>query len=305
MQIRQITIVGTGLIGGSLGFALRQQGFTGTIVGCDKRTVLETALERKAVDRAEADLERAVVGSDVVIFATPVGTILSQFEAIAPTLPATTLITDTGSTKQKLVERARMIFGDQAWTRVLPGHPMAGKELGGIEHADPDLFRDAVWLITPIERHVSTFRQRRYLDLLKSIGARIVHIDPAEHDRLCAWISHLPQMISTAYASLLNEEFGKHEAITQIGGRALREMTRIAQSPYSMWRDIALTNSQNIEDVMLRFEQQMTHLRENLRGPGLREMFESANRFGRRRDESCLSPTLSPKAGDKGGAPGE
>ena len=278
--IRQITIVGTGLIGGSLGLALKQQGYAGTIVGCDKPTVLEAALERQAIDRAEADLERAVAGSDVVVFATPVGTILSQFEGVAPTLPSTTLITDTGSTKQKLAERARMIFGDQAWTRVLPGHPMAGKELGGIEHADAELFRGAIWLITPLDGHVKTFRQRRYLDLLKSIGAQLIDIDPEEHDRLCAWISHLPQMISTAYASLLNEEFGKHEAVSKIGGRALREMTRIAQSPYSMWRDIALTNTENLEDVILRFEQQMTHLRENLRGPGLREMFESANRLG-------------------------
>src|SRR5271166_5898401 len=149
MQIRQITIVGTGLIGGSLGFALRQQGFTGTIVGCDKRTVLETALERKVIDRAEADLERAVVGSDVVIFATPVGTILSQFEAIAPTLPANVLITDTGSTKQKFVERARMIFGAEAGNRVLPGHPMAGKECSCVEHADTSLFQRAVGLVKP------------------------------------------------------------------------------------------------------------------------------------------------------------
>jgi|SRR5271165_376596 len=283
MQIRQITIVGTGLIGGSLGFALRQQGFTGTIVGCDKRTVLETALERKAVDRAEADLERAVVGSDVVIFATPVGTILSQFEAIAPTLPATTLITDTGSTKQKFVERARMIFGAEAGKRVLPGHPMAGKEFSGVEHADASLFQGAVWLITPIVADQQyTPLQEEFTALLTAIGARIIVLDPERHDVVCAWISHLPQMISTALTSVLHEELGDDETVMQIGGRALREMTRIAQSPYSMWRDIALTNGDNIEDVMLRFEQQMTHLRENLRGPGLREMFERANRFGRK-----------------------
>ncbi len=88
-------------------------------------------------------------------------------------------------------------------------------------------------------------------------------------------------MISTALTSVLHEELGDDETVMQIGGRALREMTRIAHSPYSMWRDIAITNSQNLEEVMLRFEQQLTHLRENLRGPELREMFESANKFGR------------------------
>ncbi len=282
MPIQQITIVGTGLIGGSLALALRQHGFSGTIVGCDKRAVLDTALERKAIDRGEADLERAVAGSDVIVFATPVGTILSQFEAIAPTLPPTTLVTDTGSTKQKFAERARMIFGAEAGKRVLPGHPMAGKEFSGIEHADASLFQGAVWLVTPIVGNQQyTPRQEEYTALLGSIGARMIVLDPERHDIVCAWISHLPQMISTALTSVLHEELGDDEIVMQIGGRALREMTRIAHSPYSMWRDIALTNGENLEDVMLRFEQHLTHLRENLRGPGLREMFESANRFGR------------------------
>jgi len=280
MQINQITIVGTGLIGGSLGLALRKGGFSGTIVGCDKPEVLQLATERGAIDRAEVDLDRAVVGSDVIVFATPVGSILSQFEAIAPTLPSNVLVTDTGSTKQKLAERARMVFGAEAGKRVLPGHPMAGKEFGGIEHADANLFQGAAWLITPIVADQQyTPVQEEFITLLGSIGARVITLDPERHDLLCAWISHLPQMISTALTSVLREELGDDEVVMQIGGRALREMTRIAHSPYSMWRDIALTNSQNLEDVMLRFEQQLTHLRENLRGPGLREMFESANRF--------------------------
>ena len=285
MPIGQITIVGTGLIGGSLGLALRQNGFAGTIVGCDKRPVLDVAVERNVIDRAEADIERAVLGSDVIVFATPVGTILSHFEAIAPTLPPSTLITDTGSTKQKLVERARMVFGAEAGKRVLPGHPMAGKEFGGIEHADVNLFQGAVWLITPIVADQQyTALQDEFIALIGSFGARAIVLDPERHAFLCVWISHLPQMISTALTSVLHEELGDDEIVMQIGGRALREMTRIAHSPYSMWRDIALTNSQNLEDVMLRFEQQLTHLRENLRGPGLREMFESANRFGRKKD---------------------
>ena len=282
MPIQQITIVGTGLIGGSLGLALRQAGFSGTIVGCDNRAVLEIAGTRGAIDRGKTNLESAIVGSDVIVLATPVGCILSQLEAIAPLVARNTLITDTGSTKELLVERARLVLGDRAATSVLPGHPMAGKEVGGIEHADPDLFRDAVWLISPIDaERAFTPPQQEYLDMLKSIGARVIAVDASRHDRLCAWLSHLPQMIATALASSLREEFGDDSELMQIGGRALREMTRIAHSPYSMWRDIAMTNTQNIEEAMLYFEQQMAHLRENLRGPELRGMFESANRFGK------------------------
>jgi prephenate dehydrogenase len=282
MSIQQITIVGTGLIGGSLGLALRQHGFQGTIVGCDKPEVLERALTRGAIDRGGTDAKQAVRDSDVVVLATPVGAILSLFEKIAPTLPPATLIADTGSTKRQLAERARMVFGTAAGERVLPGHPMAGKELGGIENADPALFRNVVWLITPIgaAQQQHTARQTEYLKLLESIGARVIAIDPERHDRLCAWISHLPQMISTALASLLQEELGDEKAVAEIGGRALQEMTRIAHSPYSMWRDIALTNGENLEEALLRYEQQLAHLRENLCGPGLRELFEIANQFG-------------------------
>lgn len=295
MSFQQVTIVGTGLIGGSLGLALKQAGFAGRIVGCDKHTVLEAAQARGAIDRAEADLERAIVGSDLIVLATPVGCILSQLEAIAPLVAPDTLITDTGSTKQRFAKEARLVFGNRACECVLPGHPMAGKEVGGIENADANLFRGAVWLITPLEGARTTdskqattdfnVRQQAWIEMLAAIGARVITMDAERHDRLCAWISHLPQMIATALASSLREEFGDDEALMQIGGRALREMTRIAHSPYSMWRDIALTNTENIEDALLRFEQQLAHLRENLRGPGLRELFESASEFGSRRSQ--------------------
>jgi prephenate dehydrogenase len=282
MAIRQITIVGTGLIGGSFGLALRQRGFDGKIIGCDTPEVLDIAISRGAVDRGGTNIKEAVLDSDVVVFATPLGAILSLFEKLAPTLSPTTLVTDTGSTKWEFVERARMVFGAAAGQRVLPGHPMVGKEQGGIENAEPGLFDNAAWLVTPIDPNQPyTARQREYVDLVRLIGARIVVMEPEHHDRLCAWISHLPQMISTALASVLREELGDNEALAQIGGRALQEMTRVAHSPYSMWRDIALTNSQNLEEALLRFEQQLAHLRENLRGPGLRELFESANQFGR------------------------
>ncbi len=148
-------------------------------MGCDKPAVLDKALERKVIDRGEVELGQAVAGSDVVVFATPVGTTLSQFESIATKLPPTTLITDTGSTKQKLVERARKAFGDEAGKRVLPGHPMAGKEFSGVEHADANLFQGATWLITPIDADQPyTPLQEEFIALLASIGARIVTLDP-------------------------------------------------------------------------------------------------------------------------------
>ncbi len=127
MPIQQITIVGTGLIGGSLGLALKQAGFAGEIVGSDRRAVLDVAASRGAIDRAEADLKQAIVGSDVIVLATPVGCILAQLETIAPLVPPTTLITDAGSTKQRFVERARELFGD-ASRPACPARPSHGRQ---------------------------------------------------------------------------------------------------------------------------------------------------------------------------------
>jgi prephenate dehydrogenase len=109
------------------------------------------------------------------------------------------------------------------------------------------------------------------------MGAKIAVVDPADHDRFCAWISHLPQMISTALAATLVDEFGPDAPVLDIGGRALREMTRISGSPYSMWRDIAITNKKNVADALLKLEQRLVHIRENLDSKQLADEFERAH----------------------------
>jgi prephenate dehydrogenase len=293
MAIRQITIIGTGLIGGSLALGLKKRGFAGRIVGCSRAAVLARAKSMGAIDLGIEDARQAAEGSDVVVLATPVGAILDLIERLGPVLPAETLITDVGSTKAEIVARAQAVFGQEAATRFLAGHPMAGKEKGGIDQADPDLFQGAVWLFTPVPGQqipipgsgttdtstASSDVIAEWIEWVIRLGARVLTLDAARHDRLCAWVSHLPQMLSTALAASLQEEFGDDPGLQAIGGRALREMTRIASSPYSMWRDIALTNTGNIQDALLRLEQRLAHLRENLRTRGLEEEFETANEF--------------------------
>jgi prephenate dehydrogenase len=118
-----------------------------------------------------------------------------------------------------------------------------------------------------------------YLRLVRKTGARIAALDPSEHDQLCAWISHVPQMISTALAATLVEEYGEKAPLLESGGRALREMTRIAASPYSMWRDIAITNKKQIADALLKLEQKLGHIRENLDTRQLEREFEQGHRL--------------------------
>jgi prephenate dehydrogenase len=281
MSFQQITIVGVGLIGGSFGLAARQAGFRGRITGCDRPEVLARACRCGAIDSGEPELAAAVRGSDLILLATPVGTIIDLLEQ-APIFPQDALITDVGSTKQAIVERARAVLGAAAPQRFLPGHPMAGKELSGVEQAEAGLFRQAVWLITPMPRQeVTSGSIAAFLALVERMGAGVVQMEIERHDRLCAWISHLPQMLATALGATLEEEFGDDPELHAIGGRALREMTRIASSPYSMWRDIALTNTGNIQEAVLRLEQRLAYIRENLRTRALAEEFEQAQKFRR------------------------
>jgi prephenate dehydrogenase len=278
MPIRQITIVGTGLIGGSFGLALRKYGFKGRVIGCDRQPVLDRARGKGAIDAGQIHPADAVRGSDVVLLATPVGAIIEQIERIGPILPPGTLLTDVGSTKAMVVDKAKSIFGKNVAQRFLAGHPMAGKEQSGMEFADPDLFRGAPWFLTPVPgQNPDAGISGEFLELVECMGARIASLEAQQHDQLCAWISHLPQMISTALAAALVEEFGQQTPLLEAGGGALREMTRISSSPYSMWRDIAITNKKNIQDALLRMEQRLAHIRENLDTRELALEFEQAH----------------------------
>jgi prephenate dehydrogenase len=277
--IRQITIVGTGLIGGSFALAARQAGFSGRLIGCDREAVLEQARKRGAVDAGFSDPAEAARGADVVLLATPVGAIIDLIERIGPTAPPHALLTDVGSTKAEIAARARAVFGQQAGGRFLPGHPMAGREQGGIENADAGLFRGAVWVTTPLGEPSKLGTE--FLELLTATGTRVLSMDAERHDRLCAWLSHLPQMVATALAAGLAEEFRIDPQALEIAGPALREMTRTAASPYSMWRDIALTNRGNLQEALLQLEQRLAHLRENLSTRELAAEFDLANDFRR------------------------
>jgi prephenate dehydrogenase len=282
MAIRQITIIGTGLIGGSLALALKKRKFAGRIVGCDREATLEKTRNRGAIDEGFANPGDAVRGSQVVVLATPVLAIVDLIERLGPALPARTLLTDVGSTKAAVATQALKVFGKSAGKRFLAGHPMAGKELSGVDYADPDLFQNAVWFLTPLAGQSLNVNEGLFAEFagwIDQVGARLAMLPPDEHDRLCAWISHLPQMISTALAAVLVEEFGEEAPLLAAGGRALREMTRISASPYSMWRDIAISNRKNIEDALLKFEQRLAHIRENLATRQLAEEFEVAHQL--------------------------
>ncbi|MBB5346087.1 prephenate dehydrogenase [Tunturibacter empetritectus] len=284
--MERVFIIGTGLIGASTGLALRAAGFGGRIDGWDTSQLeMASAVQMGAIDGRAASRENALELArlaDVIVLAVPVLTIKDWMQQLAPVLRSGQLVTDVGSTKLEIVELARELFAGDTTAVFLPGHPMAGKESGGALLAEAGLFDGAMWLFTPI-RPEMTAMEREWRGWIGCFGSRMLDMDATRHDEMCAWVSHLPQMLSTALSALLEERFGDAPEIAAIGGRALRETTRLGASPYSMWRDVAMTNAGPVADTLLALEQRLQHVRENLRTPELRDEFALANRFRQRR----------------------
>jgi len=277
MTIQRITIIGTGLIGASAGLALRAARFPGEIVGWDRHpSQAQRALERGAVDTIAGDPITAAVTSDLVLLSGPVFAIQDWIEKLAPHLKPHQLVTDVGSIKVAIAARAQPLFGGPGQAGFLPGHPMAGKEVSGAANADAQLFAHAVWLFTEFAGHPLAAEWRSWV---QRFGCGTMDIQAIRHDEICAWVSHLPQFLSTGLSAMLEDRFGDAPDLRAIGGRALREMTRLGASPYSMWRDIAHANEAAIAAALLSMEQQLTHIRENLKTPELRDEFDRANRF--------------------------
>jgi prephenate dehydrogenase len=283
-MMERVAIMGTGLLGTSVGLALRAAGFQGSIIGWNRsRGQAETALSMGAIDSIGTDAIAIAEASQVVLLTVPIFATLNLMEQLAPALGPDHLVTDVGSTKIQITELADRLFNTTDRAGFLPGHPMAGKERGGAELADANLFRGAVWLFTdsPVWQRSSksSALAKNWREWVLFMGARTLDLGPQRHDELVAWVSHLPQFTATALSALIEDEMGEAPELKDVGGRALREMTRLGASPFSMWRDIAHTNTDAIAAALQALEERLAHIRENLRTPELRDEFEKANRF--------------------------
>jgi prephenate dehydrogenase len=285
-MISRIAILGTGLLGTSVGLALRAAGYEGSIVGWNRSPEQgKVALKMGAIDSIAADAMEAARASQLTLLAVPIYATLDFMEKLAPVLGPDHLITDVGSTKRVIAEAATRLYNTPERAAFLPGHPMAGKERGGAALGDANLFREAVWLFTddPAAKRSpqAAALVKDWREWVTKMGAKTLDLEATRHDELVAWVSHLPQFTATALSALLEEELGDAPELKDVGGRALREMTRLGASPFSMWRDIAHTNTEAVERALLALEQRLAYLRENLRTPVLRDEFEQANKFRR------------------------
>ena len=272
---RRVAIIGAGLIGGSWGLALKRAGFHGIRVGCDRAEVLAKAITSGAIDEAQETLRRAAAGADLLILAAPVGTILRLLPEVKAVVSPGVLITDTGSTKITIMEEARKLFSGEPM--FLGGHPLAGKERSGIENADAALFDGTVYVLTPNEdRAMGDARSGAFRDLISSVGARVVVMDAVAHDEAAAWLSHLPQLVSTALASVASE---RDRLPLSLAATGFRDMTRLAESPYPVWRDICATNAGNIREALDALIAKLAFMRDELPAEALEREFERAMRL--------------------------
>jgi prephenate dehydrogenase len=258
--VNNVAIVGVGLIGGSFALGLRKAGYRGRIVGVSSPATVIKAQSLRVIDEA-LPLSEAAAQADLVYLAQPIQMILETLGPLDGYVRSGTVITDAGSTKTMICERASDAIRKG---RFIGGHPMAGKESRGVEAADAELFRGRPYVLTAREPQLEQW--------IEMLGARLVFLEPSEHDRLVALVSHLPQLMSTALAGVIGDQPGA----AQVAGPAAGDLTRLALSPYDIWRDIFATNAVSIDAALGVFIAKLESLRVQLRSPEMERVFEKA-----------------------------
>ncbi len=278
----RLAIIGTGLVGGSFALAARAALKECVITGWDKPDVLARAKALSVIDEPHEALADALLGADLIYVALPVGLTIQCLPEISRHAPPRALVTDAASTKREVCAAARACFTGGA--RFLGGHPMAGSESSGVDAASAALFHGAKYaLMREASGSVATAEpvggdiEQRFVQLIEVIGARPMWMDPATHDRAAALVSHLPQLVAVALASVARESTDQSGLPLTLAGRGLRDALRLAGSPYGVWRDIVLTNTDNLESALDRVSQAIEYLRANLRQRELEQEFAAAN----------------------------
>ena len=276
--MRRLAVVGFGLIGGSIALAARRNLPSLRIVAIDNDpAVIETALRTNLADEGGEALSLAE-GSDLVVLGAPVLPNIAILRSMADRIRGDALVTDVGSTKIETVEAARAM---PARIRFVGGHPVAGAATGGVENVRRDLFHGRPWILTPLPEDDPQPTRRTDLEAIETfvrhLGAEPCRLTPAEHDRLMAYVSHLPQLAVSALMHVVGEKVG-HDGLL-LAGNGLRDSTRLASSPAGTWRDIAATNAPAINVALDDLIAALQRLKQDGSGDELTRLFDSAGRW--------------------------
>ncbi len=262
VMFQRVVIVGPGLIGGSLGIALRAAGLAGRVVGVGHRQEsLDAALELGAVDEATFDLEGAVADADLVVLAVSVGRIPELASRAAPQMKNGAVLTDVGSVKAPICSAVEALLRTPSRPRVrfVGGHPLAGSEKRGVRAARSDLFRDALCILTPSRvTDPDGTALSRVRDMWQAVGCRVRELPPELHDELVAEISHLPHVVA---ACLIN---AVSDGALDLAGSGFADTTRVASGDPGLWRDICMANSRAVDKALHTFAEQVRTFRKAL-----------------------------------------
>lgn len=285
MHWKKITLVGVGLLGGSLGLALKRRRLTREIAGCVRRAAsVKECAEVGAVDYATTDLLAAVWNADLVILGTPIAQMPALVEQMRPALKRGAIVTDVGSVKASLIEQLEETI-TAAGAHFVGSHPMAGTEKTGVSAADEDLFAGAICVVTPT-RHTPRAALNKVERLWKSVGCRVMRLSPEVHDLLVSKASHLPHVVAATLVSLVLDPSQPEQQAT-LCATGFRDTTRVASGSPEMWRDIAVANRKYLRGALDDFVRQLQRVQALLREGNpdhLARFFETAKR---RRDEWC------------------
>lgn len=274
VPFRRVAVIGTGLIGGSFALAVRKHFPDTVVVGYNRAGSLERALARGVIQEAVSDLSLAVRGADLVYISLPIGATIDALATVAAAAEPHALVTDVGSTKTAICKAAATHF--RGGVRFLGAHPMAGKEKTGVDYADAELFRGASYALVAPESETDA-RVKAFAEIVRAIGAQPVWTDADTHDWAVGIVSHLPQLVSIALAQVVRDETDETGMPLTLAGPGLQDMLRLAGSPYNIWRDILLTNTDNAARALDRLAQAVDHLRRNLASKELEHEFAAAN----------------------------
>jgi prephenate dehydrogenase len=278
-MFEQLGLIGCGLMGGSFALALKRAGLVKRVVGYSKSpSTTERARQMGVIDVEAPSALLAVSGADIVLLAVPVAATEATLKAIRHLVNKDMLIMDVGSTKRDVVDAARRVLRDHIGSFV-PAHPITGKEVSGVEHADPELYSGKTVILTPIER-TQVSHLKRASDVWEALQCNVVQMSPDAHDAAFAAVSHLPHMIAFA---LMNGITGQHNGkeFLSLAGPGFRDFTRIAASDPKMWRDVLLANKQELLEqskVFQRALQAMELMISNNNGEALEDSIELASR---------------------------
>lgn len=277
-EIKKVVIYSVGLLGGSFGLALKQSGFTGEIIGISSRKGIDGALSVGAIDKGYGydQIEEVVKDADLIILASPINGILDAIQKLSKiNLPDNLLISDVGSTKEKITEVAEKFLPDNV--SFIGGHPMAGSEKSGPQASDAFLFENAIYVLTESNKTKENDIEDFSDFLSKMLNCRVVTLKAATHDKIAATISHVPHLVAVALVNMAAKVESEIDGTLDLAAGGFKSLTRIASSPYGMWNDIYESNKESTLEILDKYIDELKITRKALVDRELEEKFNSAS----------------------------